>query len=250
MEFCGPVNGDIVSQVLSDVLREGEFISHLKLLVAVKRRMAMRRPAELAGAGGRPLLCDRSLSTTSGAAAWPEGAPDSGGAARGGKGAFQGGGWPAGELDLLSWRAGLLCSGFFCSGLLSAGGTTSSAPASSPGGPASSAPASSALASSLLEAPPPLLRPPLLEGPPPLLEAPPPLLKAAAGRRGREPSSGASSGSRPALVRGELRPSLALLISNLGPRGRRSVRGRGFLQNVCLMGWAAGGPSNSGRREY
>jgi hypothetical protein len=27
MEFWGPVNGDIVSQVLSDVLREGEFIS-------------------------------------------------------------------------------------------------------------------------------------------------------------------------------------------------------------------------------
>jgi hypothetical protein len=22
------------------------------------------------------------------------------------------------------------------------------------------------------------------------------------------------------------------------------------LQNFCLMGWAAGGPSNSGRREY
>jgi hypothetical protein len=127
----------------------------------------MRRPAELAGAGGRPLLCDRSLSTTRGAAVWPEGAPDSGGAARGGKGAFQGGGWPAGELDLSS----------------APGGPASSAPASSPGGP------------------PPLLRPPLLEGPPPLLEAPPPLLKAAAGRQGSETSSSASSGVTPAPAR-------------------------------------------------
>jgi hypothetical protein len=143
----------------------------------------MQRPTELARIGGQPLLCDRSLSTTSGVVAWPERAPNSGGAARGGKGAFQGKGWPIGELDL----------------------------SSTPGGPASSAPTSSALASSapassLLEAPPPLLRPTLLEGPPLLLEAPPPLLKAAAGRRGREPSSSVSSDMRPALVRALSRP--------------------------------------------
>jgi hypothetical protein len=114
---------------------------------------------------------------------------------------------------LCSWRASLLCSGLLCSGLLCSG---------------------------LLCWKPPLLRPPLLEGPPPLL-------KAADDRRGaqlrrklrRETSSGASS------VRPGLFPDF-----DLGPRGRRSVRWRGFLQKYCLMGWAAGGPSNSGRREY
>jgi hypothetical protein len=55
----------------------------------------------------------------------------------------------------------------------------------------------------------------------------------------RETSSGASS------VRPGLFPDF-----DLGPQGRRSVQGRGFLQKDCLMGWAAGGPSNSGRREY
>jgi hypothetical protein len=39
------------------------------------------------------------------------------------------------------------------------------------------------------------------------------------------------------------------LISNLGPRWRRNVSERGFLQKFYLMGWATGGPSNSGRRE-
>jgi hypothetical protein len=71
---------------------------------------------------------------------------------------------------------------------------------------------------------------------------------AAAGRWGREPSSGVfpaparepSSDACPA-------PSLIL---NLGPTGRRNSLGRGFLQIFCLMGWTAWGPSNSGRREY
>jgi hypothetical protein len=31
---------------------------------------------------------------------------------------------------------------------------------------------------------------------------------------------------------------------------RPDLPGRGFSQKFCLMGWAAGGPSKSGRREY
>jgi hypothetical protein len=66
----------------------------------------MRRPAKLAGAGGRPFLCDRSPSTVSGAPTQPEGDPDSGGATRVSEGAARrgtagGGAWPL----LRSWRA-------------------------------------------------------------------------------------------------------------------------------------------------
>jgi hypothetical protein len=53
-----------------------------KLAEVAGARGLMRRPAEVAGVGGRPLLCDRSPSTASGVAARAEGAPDSGGAAR------------------------------------------------------------------------------------------------------------------------------------------------------------------------
>jgi hypothetical protein len=78
---------------------------------------------------------------------------------------------------------------------------------------------------------------------------------AEAGRRGRElwrvPSSGAcpaSSGARAQRARAR---ALRLPVRDFefGPRWRRNVSGRGVLQKFYLMGWAAGGPSNSGRRE-
>jgi hypothetical protein len=50
------------------IRNNGVVSSHLKFLVAVKI-MAMRKPAELVGAGGRPFLCDRSPSTVSGESA-------------------------------------------------------------------------------------------------------------------------------------------------------------------------------------
>jgi hypothetical protein len=108
------------------IRNNGIVSSHLKFLVVVKI-MTMRKPAELAGARGWPFLCDRSPSTASGAPARPEGAPDSGGVARGAKGAAQGGGWPTGELGLSSAPRGpppllrppLLEARLLCSGLLS-----------------------------------------------------------------------------------------------------------------------------------
>jgi hypothetical protein len=166
--------------------------------------MAMWRPAELAGAGGWPLLCDWSLSTTSGAAAERQGVARELFKAEDGR---QGN---STSPPLLEGRPPLLWPPLLRPLLLW----------------------------------PPLLRPPLLEAPPPLLRPPlleglPPLLKAADGRRGaqlrrklrRETSSGASS------VRRGLFPDF-----DLGPRGRRSVRGRGFFAKKMFNGlgrWGA-----------
>jgi hypothetical protein len=77
-----------------------------KLAEVAGARGLMRRPAEVAGVGGRPLLCDRSPSTASGVAARAEGAPDSGGAARELLKAGTAGG--GAQLVLRSWRACLL----------------------------------------------------------------------------------------------------------------------------------------------
>jgi hypothetical protein len=85
-----------------------------KLAEVAGARGLMQRLAEVARARGRPLLCDRSPSTASGAAARAEGAPDSDGA----QGSCSRRGPAAGELDFSSAPGG---------------------PASSPGGTASTA---------------------------------------------------------------------------------------------------------------
>jgi hypothetical protein len=121
-----------------------------KLAEVAGARGLMRRPAEVAGARGQPLLCDRSPSTTSGAVARVEGAPDSGGA----QGSCSRRGPAVGELDYSSAPGG---------------------PASSPGGTASTAQDEGRLAGARAQ-----IR--------------------------REPSSGGSSGARPATATAPSRP--------------------------------------------
>jgi hypothetical protein len=72
----------------------------------------------------------------------------------------------------------------------------------------------------------------------------------------RDPAR-ASSGACPASsgARAQRAPAWALCrarpwFQSWDHGGRRNITGRGFLQMFCLMGQAAGGPSNSGQREY